>query len=262
MNSPFPGMDPYLEQYWRDVHHGLVTYARDHLQPRLPGGLRARMEERVFVESDEGRRRVLYPDVHVVEYPKPGPAVAVAGSDVAVAEPLLIHLDSEPVTQGYIEIVEVGSGNRVITVIEFLSPSNKIPGEGQELYLRKQEEVTGAGASLVEVDLTRGGRSVLAVPPERIPPSRRTPYQACVRRGWKPAVAEVYSMPLNKRLPAIRIPLRETDADLPLDLQALIDQCYENGRYDDLNYRAQPVPPLEPPEAAWADELLLAKGLR
>lgn len=25
-NSPFPGMDPYLERFWRNVHHRLVTY--------------------------------------------------------------------------------------------------------------------------------------------------------------------------------------------------------------------------------------------
>ena len=29
MKSPFPGMDPYLERHWRDVHH-----AADHVRPR------------------------------------------------------------------------------------------------------------------------------------------------------------------------------------------------------------------------------------
>ena len=40
MKSPFPGMDPYLEQHWGDVHQAFVTYLRDSLQPQLPGGLR------------------------------------------------------------------------------------------------------------------------------------------------------------------------------------------------------------------------------
>ena len=26
MRSPFPGMDPYLEQFWGDVHHTVITY--------------------------------------------------------------------------------------------------------------------------------------------------------------------------------------------------------------------------------------------
>lgn len=35
MASPFPGMDPYLEQHWGDVHPSFITYARDQLQPHL-----------------------------------------------------------------------------------------------------------------------------------------------------------------------------------------------------------------------------------
>jgi hypothetical protein len=27
MKSPFPGMDPYLEQYWGDVHQGVAPGA-------------------------------------------------------------------------------------------------------------------------------------------------------------------------------------------------------------------------------------------
>ena len=59
-------------------------------------------------------------------------------------------------TEGYIEIRERGGG-RVITVIEFLSLSNKQPGEGQESYRRKQAELREARISLVEIDLLRGG---------------------------------------------------------------------------------------------------------
>lgn len=67
MNSPFPGMDPYLEKHWRDVHHNLITYSRDQIQTRLPSHLRARVEERMFVEADAGENRNIYPDMHVVE---------------------------------------------------------------------------------------------------------------------------------------------------------------------------------------------------
>ena len=69
-------------------------------------------------------------------------------------------------------------------------------------------------------------------------------------------------MPLQERLPIINIPLREMDNDVPLDLQTLIDQCYRNGRYDDLDYRVAPVPPLDREDAAWADQLLRSKGMR
>ncbi|MBI3270368.1 MAG: DUF4058 family protein [Planctomycetes bacterium] len=32
MPSPFPGMDPCLEQHWRDVRSSLISYARDQLR--------------------------------------------------------------------------------------------------------------------------------------------------------------------------------------------------------------------------------------
>ena len=173
-----------------------------------------------------------------------------------------MHFEEEPLSQGYIEIFDAGSGNRVITVIEFLSPANKVRGEGQDLYLRKQREVKAAGVSLVEIDLTRAGRRVIVLPPERIPPSHRTTYQVCVLRGWAARKVEIYRAPLSRRLPVIKIPLRESDADVPLDLQQLIDQCYRNGRYDDMDYGAQPIPPLDSADATWAEELLQSKGLR
>ena len=51
MKSPFPGMDPYLEGHWGDLHHRLIQYAGDALQPGLPNDLRAWVEERVFLAT-------------------------------------------------------------------------------------------------------------------------------------------------------------------------------------------------------------------
>ena len=39
MPSPFPGMDPYLEQHWGDVHHNLISFAEGWLNERLPRDL-------------------------------------------------------------------------------------------------------------------------------------------------------------------------------------------------------------------------------
>ena len=63
-------MDPWLEDYWGDVHASLTAYTRDRLQPNLPSGLKARIEEYVTVESklDDGEWRSHYiPDVVVTE---------------------------------------------------------------------------------------------------------------------------------------------------------------------------------------------------
>ncbi len=53
MKSPFPGMDPYLEPYWSDVHVTLIAAIKRNLQPMMPDGLVARAEEQVMPEGDE-----------------------------------------------------------------------------------------------------------------------------------------------------------------------------------------------------------------
>lgn len=260
MKSPFPGMDPCLEQHWGDVHHNLITFAQGLLNEHLPRDLRARVQERVLVELPSAER-VYYADVRVVEHERQGQVgMAVAASDVTLAEPLEVPF-LEPETQSFLEIVETRPERRVITVVEILSPSNKYAGPGRELYRQKQRDLAEGNVSLVEIDLLRVGPHVLQVPLAQCPPSYRTPYRVCVHRGWK-ASAEIYWVPLRERLPAIRVPLRETDPDAPLDLQALITQVYRHGRYDDIDYTLPPVPPLDPEDASWADELLRTAGKR
>jgi len=53
MPSPFPGMDPYLERQWRDVHGSLVIYARDALNEQLGGELVARCDERLVIGQSD-----------------------------------------------------------------------------------------------------------------------------------------------------------------------------------------------------------------
>jgi hypothetical protein len=206
--------------------------------------------------------RSMYPDVRVVEKGWPRAAPNGRSVGVAVAEPLVIEMPEEEVSEGFIEIIDVGSGNKVITVIEVLSLSNKTPGAGQDLYRQKQRDLKQGGVSLVEIDLLRAGERVLVVPPETIPPSHRTAYQVCIRLGWDGGHVGIVRAALRERLPAIGIPLRQGEPFAPLDLQALIEQCYENGRYDDLDYSRLPDPPLDADDAAWADALLHAQGKR
>ena len=178
------------------------------------------------------------------------------------AEPILIHLDVEPITESFVEIVDVKSGHRVVTAIEVLSPTNKRPTEGQRLYLKKRDDLKLAGVNTVEIDLLRGGDRVVMVPQQLVPPAYRTAYQVCVWRAEKPDTFAVYRVPLRERLPVIRIPLRPADRDALLDIQAILDQCYRNGGYDDIDYRGEPDPPLTTADASWADALLREHGRR
>ena len=264
MPSPFPGMDPYLEAQWRDVHARLIIYASDALQAVLPGSLRARVEKRVLLETPQGLGdHPLYPDVRVVEYTAQRATEARPETGVAVAEPLLVEADPERATETFLEIIDLATGNRVVTVIEFLSPSNKSPGPNREQYRRKQEEIYSSAANLVEIDMNRFGTHTLAFPLEHIKPQARTAYMACVRRATLRGKAQVYPMPIWQRLPVLKVPLRPVDADAQLDLQALVDQCYRNGVYEGtLSYAVDSDPPLSGVDYDWADQLLHEKGLR
>jgi hypothetical protein len=256
-------MDPYLEAHWRDVHARLIIYASDALQSVLPGSLRARVEERVVLQGPQGFfDHPRFPDLRVVEYwSKSEAAAGQAGRAVGVDEPLVLDVH-ESITETFIEIIDAGTGNQVITVIEFLSPGNKVPGTTRDQYLRKQSELCASTTNLVEVDLIRTGVHTLAFHGELLTWKGRTPYFGCVRRAATPLKAEVYLIPISRRLPTLKIPLRPDDADVPLDLQALIEQCYRNGGYDaTIDYAQPPEPPLGVWES-WVENRLQEMGLR
>ncbi len=261
--SPFPGMDPYLEASWGDIHHRLITYSCDLIQSQLPRDLKARTEERVSIGSPfHEHTRGIIPDIRVVERPDHGGggAVAMLEAPVGLGEPLLIA-DDEPVTEGFIQIVDTSSGQHVVTVIEVLSPTNKLAGDDRRQFIRKRKELVHGGVSIVEIDLLRSGRRLEPLDRRNLPRDYNTPYCALIRRPWKWSF-EYYRIPLREPLPKIPIPLRQTDRDVVLDLQAVFDQAYVNGRYDDTDYTIAPNPPLSADDTAWADALLREKGRR
>ena len=266
MRSPFPGMDPYLEAHWGDIHSRLIIYASEQLQPSLPEDLRARVEERIFVDAEHEGSRHVVPDVRVYERAKPTPVTSGnATTDINADigdEPLILTLEDEPVTETFIEIREKGTGGLVITVIEIVSPANKRKGEGRRTYLEKQKDLRRGSVNSVEIDLLRGGKYVVGAPEGAMPPEYRQPFRISVWRAARPTNYEVYRTSLREPLPSIRIPLREEDQDIRLDLQPLVDRAYETGAYDDIDYTEDPRPPLKRKDAVWADALLREKGKR
>lgn len=261
-------MNPYLERFWRSVHAPMIIYGRDMLNECLPEGLLAVAEERMYVEiPEETYHRTIYPDIRVVrhkevpQYQTPA-AGTTATASPARTRPIYIEISNEPITETYINIIET-AGERVITTIEVLSIANKLPGTGQAQYLRKQQETIQAGINLVEIDLLRTGEWVLSIPQAYLHEPDRTPYRVCVFRAERPTFREFYPIDFREPLPAINIPLRPTDADVALDLQALIDKVYEQGRYHLLiDYSKDPVPALSEAETQWVDAVLKEKGLR
>src|SRR5204862_7167444 len=90
MPSPCPGMDPYVERYWLDLHLDLTSKSRRAIQRQLGDDLVARVEERLIVEAPDARTRRIGPDVRVVEHGRPGNPVSPQDG-LAVAEPLVLR---------------------------------------------------------------------------------------------------------------------------------------------------------------------------
>src|SRR5437016_3836978 len=111
MPSPFPGMNPYLEQNdaWQDFHTSFITFARDAIRSQLGPNYLAKIEVR-----------------------------------------LILHELSAEESQRYLEIRD-NRNRRIVTVLELLSPSNKAPGEDRNDYLAKRRQVLAGQAHFVEI---------------------------------------------------------------------------------------------------------------
>lgn len=253
IRNPFPGMDPFMELRWADIHARLIVYAANQLNSNLPQELSARIEETLSVEEEGGAfLRTIVPDVRVTQDsfvdPSEGSQVTVVDEAVAVAEPFSFPID--PPRLKHVEIIDLAG--RVITAIEFLSPWNKIGLQARRKYGQKQDELMRGGVNLVEIDLIRQGEHVAIAPVEVLPADRRGPYLVSVYRHDDPKMVKVYPIKLRERLPNIPIPLRPSDKDVVLQLQPLIDDCYRDARCDRTNYQQPLAPALSDEDTAWA----------
>lgn len=271
MPSPFPGMDPYLEQpgLWRDVHLELISGIRAELSPRLHPKFHARVEERVYIEKgDDSTPSRWIPDVTIV--PRPGQDRAQTQSPedpveaevvgVAVAEPIVVITRyEEEVHEPYLVIFESQS-REAIAVIEVVSPSNKAQGsEGRKNFEQKRLEVLNSSCHWIEIDLLRAGTPLMAVPPSHQPYE----YLVHISQYRQRPQALLWPIRLSQRLPVIPIPLRPDDEEVSLDLQAVLNAAYDRAWYGArIDYRQEPDPPLEGEWAAWADRWLRKRGMR
>lgn len=262
MPSPFPGMDPYLENpaWWPNLHHLLISAANAQLKPVLrPRGYLVSIGERVWV-TEPGRPA--YPDVAVIERPRLMPPSADVTAVLDADEPVLVKAFEVEVHEPYIEIVDA-TGGKLVTGIEFLSPTNKASGTGQDLYLQKQRETLRSGANLVEVDLLRHGRHTLAVPAhllESFPPWH---YLVSVARAPHRGEFATYAVNLRSRLPRIRVPLKPGDTDVVLDLQEVLDRAYDEGPFGDrVDYSDAPDGRMAAEDVAWCEQVVSERAFR
>jgi Protein of unknown function (DUF4058) len=264
MPSPFPGMDPYLEnpEIFPDFHDSVITYLREALQASLPAPYFAALGRRIWIEV---ARRSVGPDVQI-QRSQAGLSSrrhAAAATTDLVARPVMVKVAHDEFREPFVEIyTRSDEGKRLVTSIEVLSVSNKTQGEqGRELYLRKQREILASKTHLVEIDLLRAGKHVSAVPLEAaIEECGTFDYHVSIRCFEVEDTFSVYPIQLEERLPPIDIPLLPGDPPVTLDLQAVFDRCYDAGPYSrEVRYGEDKlIPALSPDQARWASEIIRA----
>src|ERR1700745_576290 len=112
MPSPFPGMDPYLEDeaVWPTFHRQLVQCLYQILLPSLVDRYRARVAQRHYVTEQALFTSVIREEHH----------------------------------EEFIDVRQRHDG-RLVTLIETVNPANKTSASGRQAYLDKRREAKAEG---------------------------------------------------------------------------------------------------------------------
>jgi hypothetical protein len=254
MPSPFPGMNPFLEQddAWHDFHEKIIPLIAERLVVQVRPDYIVKIDERIYVHElpSEPRRYLGRADVSVSRSEEVSTA---RRSRIGLLEaPTEVRLPVHDVE--HLAIVEIRDrrSRELVTLIEVLSPSNKQSGSTRDQYLAKRQELLNSRANLVEIDLLRGGNPM----PLDERPGRAYAYSVLVSRVDDRPKAGFWPIGLRDPLPIIPIPLRAPAGDARLELQEALNRVYDASGYEDYIYSGLPDPPLEEQDQAWAESLI------
>src|SRR5579883_2033433 len=115
MPSAFPGMDPYLEdeRLWPGFQHHLVHALHQLLLPGLMDRYRARINQRHYVSE----------------------------------QALFTSVVREEHTEALVEIRQRADG-RLVTLMEVVSPANKLSDAGRQAYFARRRDARAAKANV------------------------------------------------------------------------------------------------------------------
>ncbi|NNJ24022.1 DUF4058 family protein [Alienimonas chondri] len=259
MHSPFPGMDPFLERSWSNFHGSFSAYAIGALNPSMPPGFVAEVETDIYIHElsaearEIGRRRKIAEGDAAIYVTNVDGDRGEGESGQVVAKPtavgILPGVVEERVRRVAIRTVE---GAELVTVIELLSPTNKI--RHRDAYLVKRAALLDSPAHLVEIDLLRAGRRL---PVDDEPDSD---FFVTVSVAERRPTVDLFAFSLHDRMPTLPIPLRDGDF-VPLDLRLVTDRVFEASAYHPRIYARPPEPPLSPEDSVWAADLLENAGI-
>jgi hypothetical protein len=243
-------MDPYLEHptLWPDVHNSLLTAIRDALTPKIAPRYYIGLERRTYSLKPDDVVFIGRPDLGVITHRPTPPPATLPLAEVGVLEVELPLNDQ--VSENFLEVREVIAG-KLVTILELLSPVNKLYEEGRQQYLQKRSQVLLSQTNLVEVDLLRAG-----LPMPVVGPPVQSDYRILISRAWQRPRGQLYTFNLRQPIPVFPLPLLRQDESPEVDLGQILHALYGRARFDlRLDYTQPPVPPLSAEDAAWTQTL-------
>ena len=257
MPSPFPGMNPYLEnnEVWEDFHRRYLVFLAGRLEAGVGAGYLVKIETRLYLRELPQEERTFFGKADVgVSATGLGPTGTGAVATLAAPASLALNLPRVDIErEPYLEIRD-RRDRRLVTVIELLSPTNKTPGPDRDDYLRKRTQVLHSASHFVEIDLLRGGQRPA---PPQLPP---TDYDILVSRASDRSQVGYWPIRLRDRLPVVPVPLAGADPDVLVDLQDLLHRTYDEAGYAKYIYEQAPQPPLASADDVWARGMLAGRS--
>jgi hypothetical protein len=111
----------------------------------------------------------------------------------------------DEVYENFLEIHEVKTA-KLVTILELLSPVNKLNKQGREDYERKRDHVFRSWRNLVEIDLLQAGEPMLV-----IGPCVQSDYRLLISRGTQRPRAYLIAFNLRQPIPPFTLPLLPGD---------------------------------------------------
>src|SRR4029453_4913439 len=140
------------------------------------------------------------------------------------------------------EFIEIRSrtDNKLVTLLEVVSPANKTTPAGRQAYLDKRREAILQKAGVVEIDLVLQGKPTLSYSREGLP---EFDHAVSVTRATAPDRYEIYTATIQKPLTKFKLPLAAHARDTLVDLQAAFTRAFDLGGFAaQVDYKSSPPP--------------------
>lgn len=244
-HNEYRGINAHLHSYfqakggWTSLHTNHISQLSTALNQVLPPGYLSDVEQSLQIKEfhpDTGERLMRpEPDVTVYDTHPSRPSSSSSSGSASAAtltRPLIDTIElTEDLYFSAVKIYEVGEDaalGRAVTLIELLSPSNKLGG-GYWLYREKRNALLQSGLRLVEIDyLHETEPHALGFPsyPRKHPDAYA--YNVVVSDptpSLEQGSTHFYGFAVDEPIPQITIPLLDDDS-VKVDLQAVYDTTF------------------------------------